>query len=86
MEALQLFGPLTGRGRQTITRFTVYPSSHYVTPRATVLKAVETIKVELSERLAELREAGKLIEAQRLEPRTRFALAMPQELGFCKAM
>ena len=86
IESLQLFDPLTGRVRQKIPRFTVYPSSHYVTPRATVLKAVETIKVELSERLAELREAGKLIEAQRLEQRTRFDLEMLSELGFCKGI
>ena len=86
IESLQLFDPLTGRVRQKIPRFTVYPSSHYVTPRATVLKAVETIKVELRERLAELREAGKLIEAQRLEQRTRFDLEMLSELGFCKGI
>ncbi|MFZ9407188.1 MAG: excinuclease ABC subunit UvrB [Burkholderiaceae bacterium] len=86
VESLQLFDPLTGRVRQKIPRFTVYPSSHYVTPRATVLRAVETIKVELKERLAELREAGKLIEAQRLEQRTRFDLEMLSELGFCKGI
>ena len=86
IESLQLFDPLTGRVRQKIPRFTVYPSSHYVTPRATVLKAVETIKVELRERLSELRESGKLIEAQRLEQRTRFDLEMLSELGFCKGI
>ncbi|HBH38360.1 MAG TPA: excinuclease ABC subunit B, partial [Curvibacter sp.] len=71
IDALQLFDPLTGRIKQKIARFTVYPSSHYVTPREQVLKAVETIKVELAERLKELTAMGKLVEAQRLEQRTR---------------
>jgi excinuclease ABC subunit B len=86
IEAIQLFDPLTGRVRQKIPRFTVYPSSHYVTPRATVMRAVETIREELSERLTQLYEAGKLVEAQRLEQRTRFDLEMLQELGFCKGI
>ena len=86
VEAIQLFDPLTGKVRQKIPRFTVYPSSHYVTPRATVLRAVETIKQELSERLHVFREAGKLVEAQRLEQRTRFDLEMLSELGFCKGI
>jgi excinuclease ABC subunit B len=72
--------------RQNIPRFTVYPASHYVTPRATVMRAVETIREELSERLTQLYEAGKLVEAQRLEQRTRFDLEMLQELGFCKGI
>ena len=86
VESLSLFDPLTGRIRQKIPRFTVYPSSHYVTPRQTVLRAIETIKAELKERLAELLAAGKQIEAQRLEQRTRFDLEMLNELGFCKGI
>jgi excinuclease ABC subunit B len=86
VESIQLFDPLTGRVRQKIPRFTVYPSSHYVTPRATVLRAVESIKLELSERLDHFRKAGKLVEAQRLEQRTRFDLEMLAELGFCKGI
>jgi excinuclease ABC subunit B len=86
VESLQLFDPLTGRIRQKIPRFTVYPSSHYVTPRDKVLAAVETIKVELSERLKELVGMGKLVEAQRLEQRTRFDLEMLTEVGHCKGI
>jgi excinuclease ABC subunit B len=86
IESLQLFDPLTGRVRQKILRFTVYPSSHYVTPRDRVLAAVETIKVELSDRLKEFVSAGKLVEAQRLEQRTRFDLEMLSEVGHCKGI
>ncbi|AJY13993.1 excinuclease ABC subunit UvrB [Burkholderia dolosa] len=86
VETLQLFDPLTGRVRQKIPRFTVYPSSHYVTPRDTVMRAVETIKEELRERLEFFHREGKLVEAQRLEQRTRFDLEMLQELGFCKGI
>jgi len=86
IESLQFFDPLTGRIRQKIPRFTVYPSSHYVTPRETVLKAIETIKTELRERLEEFVKDGKLVEAQRLEQRTRFDLEMLNELGFCKGI
>jgi excinuclease ABC subunit B len=86
IESIQLFDPLTGRVRQKIPRFTVYPSSHYVTPRATVLRAVETIKLELADRLAHFYREGKLVEAQRLEQRTRFDLEMLAELGFCKGI
>jgi excinuclease ABC subunit B len=86
VESLQLFDPLTGRIRQKIPRFTVYPSSHYVTPRDKVLAAVETIKVELAERLKELAGMGKLVEAQRLEQRTRFDLEMLSEVGHCKGI
>ena len=86
IESLQLFDPLTGRIKQKIARFTVYPSSHYVTPREQVLKAVETIKVELAERLKELTAMGKLVEAQRLEQRTRFDLEMLSEVGHCKGI
>jgi excinuclease ABC subunit B len=86
IESLQLFDPLTGRVRQKVPRFTVYPSSHYVTPRDKVLAAVETIKLELSDRLKELVGAGKLVEAQRLEQRTRFDLEMLAEIGHCKGI
>jgi excinuclease ABC subunit B len=84
--SLSLFDPLTGRIRQKIPRFTVYPSSHYVTPRQTVLRAIDGIKEELKLRLEELVAAGKLVEAQRLEQRTRFDLEMLNELGFCKGI
>jgi excinuclease ABC subunit B len=86
VESLQLFDPLTGRIRQKIPRFTVYPSSHYVTPRDRVLAAIDTIKAELRERSSELVAAGKLVEAQRIEQRTRFDLEMLQEIGHCKGI
>ena len=86
IETLQLFDPLTGRIRQKIPRFTVYPSSHYVTPRERVVAAIDTIKVELRQRLDEFVKAGKLVEAQRLEQRTRFDLEMLQEVGHCKGI
>ena len=86
IESLSLFDPLTGRVRQKIPRFVVYPSSHYVTPRDKVVNAIGTIKEELRERTAELVGAGKLVEAQRLEQRTRFDLEMLQEIGHCKGI
>ncbi len=86
IESLQLFDPLTGRVKQKIPRFTVYPSSHYVTPRDKVLTAVETIKIELADRLKQLLADGKLVEAQRLEQRTRFDLEMLSEVGHCKGI
>jgi excinuclease ABC subunit B len=86
IDSLQLFDPLTGRVRQKIPRFTVYPGSHYVTPRETVLRAIETIKAELRERLEFFRKENKLIEEQRLEQRTRFDLEMMQEIGFTKGI
>ncbi|MFC7462927.1 excinuclease ABC subunit UvrB [Hydrogenophaga defluvii] len=86
VETLQLFDPLTGRVKQKIPRFTVYPSSHYVTPREQVLMAVESIKAELAQRLKELVGMGKLVEAQRLEQRTRFDLEMLSEVGLCKGI
>ncbi|NCT98765.1 MAG: excinuclease ABC subunit UvrB [Comamonadaceae bacterium] len=86
IESLQLFDPLTGKVRQKIPRFTVFPSSHYVTPREQVLQAVETIKLELDQRLKELVGMGKLVEAQRLEQRTRFDLEMLSEVGHCKGI
>src|SRR6478735_3497134 len=86
VESLQLFDPLTGRIRQKVPRFTVYPSSHYVTPREKVMSAVESIKLELAERLKQFVADGKLVEAQRLEQRTRFDLEMLSELGHCKGI
>ena len=86
IESLQLLDPLTGRVRQKIVRFTVYPSSHYVTPRERVVDAITTIKDELRQRLDELVKSGKLVEAQRLEQRTRFDLEMLQEVGHCKGI
>ena len=86
VESLHFFDPLTGKIKQKLPRFTVYPSSHYVTPRETVLKAIETIKAELRERLDEFVKGNKLVEAQRLEQRTRFDLEMLSELGFCKGI
>ncbi len=86
VDSLQLFDPLTGRVRQKIPRFTVYPGSHYVTPRSTVLRAIETIKDELRERLEFFRKENKLIEEQRIEQRTRFDLEMMQEIGFTKGI
>jgi excinuclease ABC subunit B len=86
IESLQLFDPLTGRVRQKIPRFTVYPGSHYVTPRSTVLRAIETIKLELRDRLEFFRKENKLIEEQRLEQRTRFDLEMMAEIGFTKGI
>ncbi len=86
IESLQLFDPLTGRIRQKIPRFTVYPSSHYVTPRDKVLSALDTIKLELADRLTEFVGQGKLVEAQRLEQRTRFDLEMLSEVGHCKGI
>jgi len=86
VEALSLFDPLTGQAQQRVPRFTVYPSSHYVTPRATTLRAIEVIKLELAERIDAFQKAGKLLEAQRIEQRTRFDLEMLNELGFCKGI
>ncbi|MES2042039.1 MAG: excinuclease ABC subunit UvrB [Pseudomonadota bacterium] len=86
IENLQLFDPLTGRIKQKIPRFTVYPSSHYVTPRETVLRAIDTIKEELRERLDFFRRENKLIEEQRIEQRTRFDLEMMAEIGFTKGI
>ena len=86
IESIALFDPLTGRTLQKVPRFTVYPSSHYVTPRATTLRAIEAIKEELRLRLEELYRDHRLVEAQRLEQRTRFDLEMMNELGFCKGI
>jgi len=86
IESIALFDPLTGRIQQNVPRFVIYPSSHYVTPREKTLAAVETIKQELNERLKFFTAEGKLVEAQRLEQRTRFDLEMLTELGHCKGI
>ena len=86
VETLTVFDPLTGRLQSKVPRYTVFPSSHYVTPRETTLKAIEKIKVELRERLEFYYANNKLVEAQRLEQRTRFDLEMLNELGFCKGI
>ena len=86
VESLHLFDPLTGQVLSKVARFTVFPSSHYVTPRETTLRAIELIKVELRDRLEWYYANGKLVEAQRLEQRTRFDLEMMVELGFCKGI
>jgi excinuclease ABC subunit B len=83
---LEVFDPLTGRVQHPMARFTVYPSSHYVTPRETTLRAIEKIKAELRERIQFFQDAGRLVEAQRIEQRTRFDLEMLAELGFCKGI
>ena len=86
LETLTAFDPLTGQTLQRVGRFTLYPSSHYVTPRQTTLDAVETIKLELSERMSYFAREQKLIELQRIEQRTRFDLEMMAEIGFCKGI
>src|SRR3954466_4319901 len=86
VEKLEIFDPLTGRVLHPMARFTVYPSSHYVTPRETTLRAVEAIKAELRERIQFFQDAGRLVEAQRIEQRTRFDLEMMNEMGFCKGI
>ncbi len=86
VDSIQLFDPLTGRIRQKIPRFTLYPSSHYVTPRQNVLRAIDAIKEELKERIEHFTAAGKLVEAQRIEQRTRFDIEMLNELGFCSGI
>ena len=86
IERISVFDPLTGHILQDLPRFTVYPSSHYVTPRATTLRAMEAIKAELRERIEFFQQNAKLIEAQRIAERTRFDLEMMNELGFCKGI
>jgi excinuclease ABC subunit B len=86
VETLTLFDPLTGQILHRVGRYTVYPSSHYVTPRATTLRAIEAIKQELAQRLAFFQAEGRLLEAQRIEQRTRFDLEMLNEMGFCKGI
>ena len=86
VESLSLFDPLTGHILTRVPRFTVYPSSHYVTPRSTTLDAIETIKVELAERIEFFQKENKLVEAQRIEQRTRHDLEMLNEIGFTKGI
>jgi excinuclease ABC subunit B len=86
VDSLMLFDPLTGEIRRKVPRFTVFPSSHYVTPRERLVNAVEEIREELHHRLNELRNAGKLLEAQRLEQRTRFDIEMMREVGYCNGI
>jgi excinuclease ABC subunit B len=86
IEHLSFFDPLTGEVFRRVPRLTIYPKSHYVTPRQTIVDAVEEIKVELKERLLWQRNNDKLLEAQRLEQRTRFDIEMMYELGFCKGI
>ncbi len=86
VESIALFDPLTGHIQQKMARYTVYPSSHYVTPRSTTLRAIEAIKAELRERIEFFQTNNKLVEAQRIEQRTRFDLEMLNELGFCKGI
>ena len=86
IDGLQLFDPLTGHLQSKLVRFTVFPSSHYVTPRATVLRAIEAIKDELRERIEYFQRESRLVEAQRIEQRTRFDLEMLDQLGFCKGI
>ena len=86
VERLSLFDPLTGEIRHRLARYTIYPKTHYVTPREKLLAAVEDIKVELKERLEQLRDNSKLVEAQRLEQRTLFDLEMIREVGYCSGI
>jgi excinuclease ABC subunit B len=86
IDSLLVFDPLTGKTTQRVPRFTVYPSSHYVTPRSTTMRAIEAIKEELRDRSKWFVEQGKLVEAQRIEQRTRFDLEMLNEMGFCKGI
>lgn len=86
IEQLSVFDPLTGEVLRKVPRYTVFPKSHYVTPRETILCAIDRIKVELKERLEQLYGLNKLVEAQRLEQRTRFDLEMMQELGYCSGV
>ena len=86
IDGLQLFDPLTGHLQTKLLRFTIFPSSHYVTPRATVLRAIEAIKEELRNRIEFFNAEGRLVEAQRIEQRTRFDLEMLDQLGFCKGI
>ncbi len=86
IEAISLFDPLTGEVLRKVPRYTIYPKSHYVTPRETLLSAVEQIKLELDDRLQHFRENDKLVEAQRLEQRTRYDIEMILELGYCSGI
>jgi excinuclease ABC subunit B len=86
IESLSYFDPLTGEVLKRVPRLTIYPKTHYVTSRDTILGAIDQIKAELKERLDQLRSANKLVEAQRLEERTRFDIEMMQEMGYCSGI
>ncbi|WP_427501544.1 excinuclease ABC subunit UvrB [Methylomonas sp. MED-D] len=86
VERMSMFDPLTGEVVQRVTRYTIYPKNHYVTPRDQLLSAVEKIKIELAERLEQLRDNHKLVEAQRLEQRTLFDIEMILEVGYCSGI
>jgi len=86
IESITAFDPLTGQLFEKVKRFTIYPSSHYVTPRDTTIKAIERIKIELADRIEEFTKEGKLVEAQRIEQRTKFDIEMLNEIGFCKGI
>ena len=86
IESITAFDPLTGQLFEKVKRFTVYPSSHYVTPRDTTVRAIERIKIELVERVKDFISQGKLVEAQRIEQRTKFDIEMLNEIGFCKGI
>ena len=86
IEQISVFDPLTGAVLRPLPRVTIYPKTHYVTPRETLLSAIDFIAVELEERLVQLRSADKLVEAQRLEQRTRYDLEMMRELGYCNGI
>ncbi len=86
IETLTVFDPLTGESRKSLPRYTIYPKSHYVTTRRTVLQAIDAIKAELKERLEFLYNANKLVEAQRLQQRTTFDLEMLAEIGYCQGV
>ncbi len=86
IEGISLFDPLTGRQQNKVLRYTVFPSSHYVTPRSTTLRAINTIKKELAERINFYQKNNKILEIQRIEQRTHFDLEMLNELGFCKGV
>jgi excinuclease ABC subunit B len=86
IESLKAFDPLTGEVIKKLTHITIFPKSHYVTKRQTVLDAIEAIKVELAERLAQLKQMNKLVEYQRLEQRVKFDIEMMQELGYCSGI
>ena len=86
IESLSYFDPLTGEVLKRVPRLTIYPKTHYVTSRDTIVNAIDQIKAELKERLDQLRSANKLVEAQRLEERTRFDIEMMQEMGYCSGI
>jgi excinuclease ABC subunit B len=86
IEGLSFFDPLTGEVLRKVARLTVYPKTHYATPRDTIVRAIDLIRLELRDRLRDLRDSNKLVEAQRLEERTRLDLEMMQQLGYCSGI